>query len=302
MNSPLLSIIIVSYNTSKLLVDCLNSIHRASQPKGGLEIIVVDNASSDNSVAQVEKYFPQVKLILNKQNLGFARANNLASSVATGKYLLFLNSDTVLKKFSLVKPLKYLMKHNQVGAITIKLQLLNGQLDKDNHRGEPTPATSIFYFLGLAKLFPQSKLFNSYHYAAGNLDSIHSIPITAGSFLMMPSKLFHSIGRWDEQYFFYGEDIDLSYRIRKAHKKIIYYPKVTAIHIRGASSGLRKETVKIAASSKQNRIKVAKASISAMKIFYKKFYKDKYPLPLTWLVLFGITLKGWFRVLKYKFS
>ncbi|KKT34363.1 MAG: Glycosyl transferase, family 2 [Candidatus Collierbacteria bacterium GW2011_GWA1_44_12] len=120
--------------------------------------------------------------------------------------------------------------------------------------------------------------------------------------MMMPTKLFLKLGGWDESYFFYGEDIDLSYRIGQAGYKIIYYPKVSTLHLRGASSGLRKESAKIASSDKANRLKVAKASTDAWKIFYKKFYSDKYPKILTWLVLTGIALKGYFRILKYKLT
>lgn len=297
-----LSIIIVNYNTRQLLFDCLTSIFKAEQPKKGTEIIVVDNASSDDSLKMLSDHFPQVKVIANKQNLGFAAANNLGATVAIGKTLLFLNSDTVIKKYSLVKPLKYLRKHPFVGAITIKLVLKDGSLDKDNHRGFPTPWAALTYFSGLAKVFPKTALFTKYHQSTKNLDKIHPIPVAAGSFLMIGKKLFDNIGRWDEQYFFYGEDIDLCFRINQAGKKIIYYPKVSALHLKGASSGLRKETSHSAVSSKKNRIKVAQASIDAMKIFYKKFYKDKYPKSLTWLILAGISLKGYFRLLKHKLS
>jgi len=297
-----LSIIIVNYNTAGLLFDCITSIQKAEQPQKKLEIIVVDNASTDNSLKMLSDNFPQVRVIANKKNLGFARANNLGAAITTGKYLLFLNSDTVLKKYSLVKPLKYLTKNPHIGAITIKLILKDGSLDEDNHRGFPTPWASLTHFSGLSNLFPKINLFTQYHQSNKNLESIHSIPVAAGSFLMMPKNLFERIGHWDEQYFFYGEDIDLCFRINQAGKKIIYYPKVSALHLKGASSGLRKESKEQAVSSKQNRIKVAKASIEAMKIFYNKFYKDKYPALLTWVVLAGISLKGQFRLLKHKLS
>jgi hypothetical protein len=119
---------------------------------------------------------------------------------------------------------------------------------------------------------------------------------------MMPSKLFRDLGGWDEAYFFYGEDIDLCYRIGQAGYKIIYYPKVSTLHLRGASSGLRKESAKIASSNKENRLKVARASTEAWRIFYKKFYADKYPKFITWLVLTGIALKGYFRIIKHKLT
>ena len=144
--------------------------------------------------------------------------------------------------------------------------------------------------------------FNSYHLGFKKLDKIHQIPVAAGSYMMMPTKLFRQIGMWDETYFFYGEDIDLCYRINQAGYKIIYYPKVSTLHLRGASSGLRKENAKTAVSSKENRIKVAKSSTDAWRIFYKKFYKTKYPFFITTIVIAGMTLIGNFRVLKHKLS
>ena len=297
-----LSIIIVSYNTKDLLRDCLKSILKALPHKGDLEIIIVDNASKDESVAMIEADFPQVRLIKNSKNLGFAAANNLGAKKATGSYLLFLNSDTKLSPYALVKPLKFIKTHPDVGAITVKLILPDGSLDKDNHRGFPTPWTALTHFSGLSRLFPASPLLNNYYQSYRNLNAIHTLDVAAGSFLMMPMSLFNKIGGWDESYFFYGEDIDLCFRIHQAGKKIIYYPKVTVLHYKGASSGLRKESKKIAKPPKETRVKVARASIQAMEIFYKKFYRDKYPGIITWLVLTGIKFKGYFRVLKHQLS
>ncbi len=300
MNQPELSIIIVNYNTRQLLENCLTSVFKAVSPKGGLEVIVVDNNSTDDSRKMVVKKFQEVRLIENEQPLGFARANNEGRQVAKGKYLLFLNSDTVIKHFSFVKPLKFLKNHPKVGAVTIKLITGDGTVDLDNHRGFPTPWASFCHFFGLSALFPHSTLFNSYHLGLKKMNRIHSIPVAAGSFLIMSTKLFDEIGRWDEAYYFYGEDIDLCYRIGQAGYKIIYYPKVSAIHLKGASSGLRKETAAMTKTNRENRIRIAKASIEAMKIFYRKYYAHKYPLFVTWFVLLAVTAKGWLRVLKHK--
>lgn len=297
-----LSVIIISYNTKQLLDDCLSSVFSAHRPKGGMEVIVVDNASSDESVEMVKDLYPSVKIIKNKHNLGFAKANNQATNISSGKYLLFLNSDTVLKKYSLVKPLKYIKNHPKVGAITIKLFTKTGELDIDNHRGYPTPWSAFCHFFGLSKLFPKSTLFNSYHLGLQKFNKIHVIPVAAGSFLMMSKKIFDNIGRWDEAFYFYGEDIDLCFRINQAGYKIIYYPKTSCLHLKGASSGLRKETSRIVKVDQKNKIKVALASVDAMKIFYKKFYQDKYPKFVTTLVLAGVSFRGWIRLLKVKLS
>ncbi len=297
-----LAIIITNYNTRQLLDDCLASIYKADHPAGGLQVVVVDNDSKDDSLKMIREKYPEVLIVANKTNLGFAKANNIGVEAADAANLLFLNSDTVIKRYSLVKPLKYLKTHPKVGAVTIRLYLKDGSIDYDNHRGFPTPWAAISKFSGLARLFPNSTLLNSYHLGLKKLDKIHQIPVAAGSYLIMPSKLFHQIDGWDETYFFYGEDIDLCYRINDAGYKIIYYPKVSALHLKGASSGLRKESAKTAVSSKSNRIKVARASTDAWKIFYKKFYKKKYPFLVTALVITGMTLIGSLRLIKHKLS
>lgn len=295
-----LAIAIINYNTKQLLDDCLKSVFAADHPKGGIEVVVVDNNSTDDSLKMVKAKYPQVKVIKNKTNLGFARANNQAVLDSSAKYFLFLNSDTVVKKYSFVKPLKYLRTHPKVGALTIKLFLKDGSLDYDNHRGFPTPWTAICKFSGLSDIFPNSTFFNNYHLGRKNLNRVHSIPVSAGSFLMMPSKLFRELGGWDDQYFFYGEDIDLCFRIGAAGYKIIYYPKTQTLHLRGASSGIRKENANNASSGKENRIKVARASIDAWRKFYKKFYIGRYPTIITYLVVSGISVLGFFRILKYQ--
>lgn len=295
-----LAIIIVNYNTRQLLEDCLASIERAIKPKDGLQVIVVDNGSSDDSLEMIETLYPETLIVANSENLGFAKGNNIGVDASDAKHLLFLNSDTVIKKMSLVKPLKYLKTHPKIGAITIKLLLKDGTIDYDNHRGFPTPWTALTKFSGLSDFFPSSTLLNNYHLGRKNLDKIHQVPVAAGSYLMMPTKLFRQIGMWDESYFFYGEDIDLCFRINRAGYKIIYYPKVTTLHLRGASSGLRKENAKTAVSSKANRLKVAQASIDAWKIFYRKFYRQQYGFVITSLVILGMSVLGYFRMIKHR--
>ncbi len=300
-----LAVVIVNYNTEKLTRDCLDSIYTAAVPKDGLQVVVLDNGSKDGSLAMLKEYAKKqsnLVLIESDKNLGFAKGNNIGVDASDAKHVLFLNSDTVVKRFSLVKPLKYLKSHPKVGAVTIRLYLRDGSIDYDNHRGFPTPWAAITKFSGLSKLFPNSTLLNSYHLGFRNLDKIHQIPVAAGSFLMMPTKLFRQVGMWDETYFFYGEDIDLCYRINQAGYKIIYYPKVSTLHLRGASSGLRKENASIASSGKANRMKVARASTDAWKIFYKKFYKKKYPFFVTGLVVAGISLLGSLRIIKHKLT
>ncbi len=297
-----LAVIIVNYNTKQLLDDCLASLAVAEQPVGGVQIIVVDNASSDGSVEMVRQKYPSVELIASDVNLGFATANNRGTAVSTADTLLFLNSDTCVSPESLTQPLDYLQKQADVGALTVKLLYPTGERDPDNHRGFPTPWNSLCHFSGLSKLFPNWPTVNGYFQSYANFSETHSVEVIAGSYMMMPTAVFNKSGGWDETYFFYGEDIDFCYRINDAGHKIIYYPHVEVLHYKGASSGLRKESAKIAKPPKETRVRVAQESVRAMKIFYRKFYSQQYPKLLTALVLAGIQIRGWFRIWKHKLT
>ncbi|MFN2106395.1 MAG: glycosyltransferase family 2 protein, partial [Candidatus Promineifilaceae bacterium] len=283
-----LSVIIVSYNTRRLLDECLASLQTAVSPTNGLEIIVVDNASGDGSVEMVREKYPDVHLIAGEENRGFSAANNLGVRQANGRVLLFLNSDTVVSAEALVQPLDYLDAHPNVGAITVRLVYPNGERDPDNHRGFPTPWNALCHFSGLGRLFPASPRFNGYFQSYADFEQTHAVPVIAGSFMMMPRAVFDELGGWDETYFFYGEDIDFCYRIHQAGYEIIYYPHVEVLHYKGASSGLRKESAAIAQPPKETRVKVARESVRAMELFYEKFYGDNYSPLLTGLVLTGI--------------
>lgn len=291
-----LSVIIVSYNTRQLLGKCLRSVEKAIVPITHQEVIIVDNGSTDDSVKMVQRKFPWVKLVISKKNLGFAGGCNLGLKRATGKYILFLNSDTVVRPDAFKKMVNFMESDKTIGASTPKTMLFTGGMDPDCHRGFPTPWASICYFLGLEKLFPKSKIFGQYHKLYLNLDKVHEIDAGFGTFMFVRRQALDKAGYWDENYFFYGEDLDLSYRIKKAGYKVMFYPEPLVKHHKGASSGLRGESKKVTKASRQTRIKAAKASIRAMEIFYKKFYQEKYPWWLTWFIIAGIKIKGFFRV------
>ena len=297
-----LSVIIVSYNTRRLLDECLASLQTAVSPTNGLEIIVVDNASGDGSVEMVREKYPDVHLIAGEENRGFSTANNLGVRQANGRVLLFLNSDTVVSAEALVQPLDYLDAHPNVGAITVRLVYPNGERDPDNHRGFPTPWNALCHFSGLGRLFPASPRFNGYFQSYADFEQTHALPVIAGSFMMMPRAVFDQLDGWDESYFFYGEDIDFCYRIYEAGYEIIYYPHVEVLHYKGASSGLRKESAAIAQPPKETRVKVARESVRAMELFYEKFYGDNYSPLLTGLVLTGIRVRGRLRILKHQLT
>lgn len=295
-----LSVIIVNYNTRRLLDECLVSLQTAVSPPNGMEIIVVDNASTDGSQEMVWLNYPGVDLIACEENRGFSAANNLGAAEANGRTLLFLNSDTVISEEALIQPFDYLDAHENTGAITVRLLYPNGERDPDNHRGFPTPWNALCHFSGLGRLFPNSPHFNGYFQSYADFDKTHAVPVIAGSFMMMPRSVYDKLGGWDETYFFYGEDIDICYRIQELGYEIIYYPHVEVLHYKGASSGLRKESADIAAPPKETRVKVAQESVRAMQVFYEKFYSDKYPRPVTSLVLTGIRARGQLRILKHQ--
>lgn len=310
-----LSVIILSFNTRELLEKCLESVvsgqclvasdEKKKPPATNhqspiTEIIVVDNGSTDGSVEYLRKFKIQsakFKIIENKENLGFAGGNNVGLRQAEGKFILFLNSDTELYPESLKKAVQFMEENPRVGAMTPKTILYSGGMDQDCHRGFPTPWASITYFLGLEKLFPKNHLFGQYHKFYEDLETPHEIDAGFGTFMIIRSEVYKNVGGWDESYFFYGEDLDYFYRIKQAGWKVMFYPEVLLKHHKGGSSGLRKESKNVTLASRETRIKTAKASIKAMEIFYKKFYKNKYPWFLTAIVLAGIKIKGFFRIL-----
>lgn len=297
-----LSIIIVSYNTRQLLDECLASIQAAEEPIGGVEVIVVDNNSQDGSQEMVQTKYPGVCLLALSENLGFSTANNRGTAVSHGEYILFLNSDTVVEPDALSKPVAYMRQHPQIGALTARLIYPNGQRDPDNHRGFPTPWNAICHFSGLSKMLPNEPYVNGYFQSYADFNQTHTVEVIAGSYMLMPRSVVEQLEGWDETYFFYGEDIDFCFRINQAGYQIVYYPHVAVLHYKGASSGLRKESAEIARPPKETRVKVAKESVRAMQVFYRKFYSDQYPSVVTWLVLAGIRLRGWFRIMKHQLT
>ena len=289
-----LSIIIVNYNTKNFLRQCLKSLNSDK------EIIVVDNHSSDGSPAMVVKEFPRVKLIKNKKNLGFAKANNLAIKKSSGRYILFLNPDTIVQKNTLKTMIQFMEENPQVGAATCRVELIDGQLDQACHRGFPTAWNAFCYFSGLGKLFPQSKIFAGYSLGCLPLDKIHEIDASAGAFLIVRREIGESLNWFDEDYFWYGEDLDFCYRLKQKGWKIMFVSTTKIIHYKGVASGIKKHSQKISSAKKQTRIKATKASVEVMRIFFKKHYQKKYPRFVYWLVMSGIKLLEKIRLSRIK--
>lgn len=272
-----LSIIIVNYNTKKLTLECIESIYK-SKMNYTFEIFVVDNNSSDNSVEAIKEAFSNVKVIENKENVGFSKANNQAIKVSKGRYILLLNSDTIVNDTTLSTVIDFMDEHEDAGATGCKVVLPDGSLDKACHRGFPTPEASFYYITGLAKKYPNSPKFNSYHKSYLNMEEIHEIDCLVGAFMMVRRKTINEVGMLNETYFMYGEDIDWCYRIKEGGWKIFYHPKVSIVHYKGASS--RKKPFKIVYEFHR-----------AMFVFYKNHFAPKYNLFINSLVYLGVSIK-----------
>ena len=295
-----LSIIIVSFNTKELLKDCLTSLvtHYQSQfSQKQFEIIVVDNASNDGTQLELKKRFPDIYLIENRKNLGFAKANNLGVKKSQGEMVLFLNPDTKVPENTLTTMTDYLQVNPKVGIATCKVVLTDGSIDDASHRGFPTPWRAMTHFIGLSKLFPRSQLFNGYHLGYQNMGETHEIDSCVGAFLMIKRDIGDELHWFDEDYFWYGDDLDLCYRAKQAGYQVMYVPTVSIIHYKGAASGLKKYSEHLSSANNETKRLATKARFEVMRIFYRKHYLHLYPKWLTGLVFLGISLKQKFTEL-----
>ncbi len=279
-----LTIIITTHNNSELIPQLFSSLKQAINYFGHkTEVIVVDNASYDQTINNIKKLAIPINLIVNKENLGYSRANNIGLKVARGEYILLLNSDTVLEKEVLKKMVDYLESNKQVGLVTCKVVLQNGEIDPACHRGFPTPWASTTYFLGLEKLFPNIPIFSGYHLWFKPLNTIHEIDSPAGAFYLTRRKVIEEVGILSEDFFMYGEDLDWSYRIKKKGWKIMFNPQSQILHLK-KQSGL--ESI-----DKQTKQKITSAFYDSMKIFYNKHYSKKYSSIVKFLIFTIIDLK-----------
>jgi GT2 family glycosyltransferase len=269
-----------------------------------LEVIVPDNGSTDDSVEMVKRDFPWVKVMENKENLGFAKGNNSARKYCHGEYILFLNSDTVVPEKTLRETVDFLKKNQNVGALTCKLVLANGQLDKDARRSFPTPWVSFTHLiLRLDKFFPTSRIFAKYWYGYVSPNKLQEVDVIQGAYFLSPKKVLDEVDWFSEEYFLDGEDVDLCWKIHQMGLKIIYYPKVSILHLKGASKGKESITnksfkTKVKKPSLSERMKFRMAGVNSMEIFYRKFMWKRYPLFLNLIVICGIKMMKLIRSVK----
>lgn len=289
-----ISIIIINFNTREIIKQCLNSLF-ISYPKElqrkEYEIVVVDNASRDGSERMIKQEFPQVRLIVNKKNIGFAKANNMAVAETQGDYVLFLNPDTVVNSEALSITQKIMVKDAKIGVATCRVVLPNGEIDDACHRGFPTPWRALTHFSGLGTLFPNSYFFNGYHLGYQHLDQVHEIDACAGAYLMIKRNVGSKIGWFDEDYFWYGDDLDLCFRVKQAGFKVIFVPGAAIKHYKGVASGLKDHSSSISSADMETKLLATQARFAVMRIFYSKHYAKHYPLWLQKLIFWGIDFK-----------
>lgn len=230
-----LTVIIVNYNVCYFLEQTLKSTIRAIRDIDA-EIIVVDNNSVDGSVELVKSKFPEVKIIENRKNTGFSKANNQAIRIARGEYILLLNPDTFVEENTLQKCCDFMDDHPDAGGLGIKMVDGKGNFLPESKRGLPTPSVAFYKVSGLAALLSRMRPFGNYHLGYLDEDQTHQIEILSGAFMFLRHSVLDKIGYLDEDYFMYGEDIDLSYRILKAGYKNYYYPEARIIHYKGEST------------------------------------------------------------------
>ncbi len=256
-----ISIVIVNYNVKYFLDQCLASVNKAI--KGiEAEVFVVDNNSVDGSCKMIESKYPNVQLIANKENVGFSKANNQAIKKAKGKYILLLNPDTIVETDTLSKALAFMNEHDDAGALGVQMVDGKGKYLPESKRGLPTPAVAFYKISGLAALFPRSKTFGRYHLGFLDKDKTHKVDVLSGAFMLIRKTTLDKIGLLDEDFFMYGEDIDLSYRITNSSYNNYYYPEARIIHYKGEST-------------KKHSVNYVFVFYNAMIIFAKKHFSKK---------------------------
>ena len=280
-----LAIVIVNYKTPVDLQHCLESL-RAATTCYSRRVLVVDNDSQDESAALVRESFADIaEVIETGHNGGYAFANNVGLRAlglgqgqpltALPRYTLLLNPDTVLPPNVLDDAVAFLDAHPDVGVLGPKLVRQDGSLDLACRRSFPTPAVSFYRLVGLSRLFPHSRTFGRYNLTYLDPEAQADVDSVVGAFMLMRTEALEQAGLLDETFFMYGEDLDLCYRIKALDWRVVYYPQVTVLHIKGAAS-------------RKNSARATRAFYEAMKIFHDKHYRAQSPFWVNWAVDAGI--------------
>ncbi|RPI67227.1 MAG: glycosyltransferase, partial [Ignavibacteriae bacterium] len=275
-NRPDVSVLIVNYNVKDYLLQCLRSV-MASEGIVTYEIVVVDNASSDNSVAELQPEFPNVVWMPLSENVGFGRGNNAGLDVCKGRYVLFLNPDTIIAQDTLATMVAYLDGHPDVGLAGCKVLNADGTFQVACRRGLPTPWASFCKLFGLQALFPSSPLFAQYNLTYRSVDATYDVDALIGAFMIGPLDLIKDLGGFDPAFFMYGEDLDLCYRVQKSGQAVRYVHDTSIIHFKGEST-------------KRSSMNEVRVFYQAMEIFARKHF-GRSRLFLFFMRL-GIALRG----------
>ena len=243
------SVIIVSYNVRSLLTECIDSVRKALEGLDG-QIVVVDNCSKDDTVDYLSKHYPDVKLIVNKENVGFAKANNQAIKACTSEYVLLLNPDTVVGEQTILGCVEFMDAHPEAGGAGVRMLTRDGVPAPESRRGIPTPWVAMLKMLGFTRRYYMSDL---------PWDKPCRIEVISGAFFMLRKKALDEVGLLDEDFFMYGEDIDLSYRLLKGGWQNWYLP-YDIIHYKGGST-------------QKTSFRYVHVFYQAMLIFFRKHYQ-----------------------------
>lgn len=237
--------------------------------------IVVDNSANVNNVVECD--YENVFVVRDVKNKGFGNACNIGAKRAKADVILFLNSDTILFENTVDAAFSFFKNQKNIGAMGVRQLLKDGKLDAGCKRGFPTPLTALYYFLGLSKIFPKSRHFGAYQQTFIDERSVEFVDCISGAFMLISKDVFRLVGGFDEDYFLYGEDVDICYRLKQAGFKNLYYGKVSFLHYKNESS--------------KKSIKALESFYHSMQIFYDKHYKHKYFFVVGFLVKIAIKIK-----------
>ncbi len=271
-----LTVIIVNYNVKHYLYQCLESLYRSIKNIEA-EVYVVDNHSRDGSVAYVSKRFKDVNYVESNHNLGFARANNIAIRQSSGEYVLLLNPDTIVGEDTVPNTLQFMDEHPEAGCAGVTMLKADGTKAMESRRGLPTPMTAFYKMSGFCKRFPSSKRYGHYYMSYLPWDQASRIEVVSGAYCMLRRSALEKVGLLDEDFFMYGEDIDLSCRLLKGNFQNWYLPE-TILHYKGEST-------------QKSSFRYVHVFYEAMLIFFKKHYGSS-SLWLTLPIKMAIYLKA----------
>ncbi|MBL1280235.1 MAG: glycosyltransferase [Fluviicola sp.] len=277
-----LSVIIVNYNVEYFLDQCLDSVKKAMK-NSSVEVIIVDNNSIDGSLQMLNDKYSNFHLIANKDNVGFSKANNQGIEIAKGKYVLLLNPDTIVEESTFEKVIDFMEKNDDAGGLGVRMIDGKGNFLPESKRGLPTPKVAFYKIFGLSKLFPKSKKIGQYHLGHLSEFETNEVDILSGAFMLMRKKALDKVGLLDEDFFMYGEDIDLSYRIQKGGYKNYYFAGTKIIHYKGEST-------------KKSSVNYVIVFYNAMVIFAKKHFTGKNAKLFSFLINAAIYLRAFIAV------